>query len=46
MAIFATLVVGVLAGVMIGIALSMLWLIAVSTHPNMPVLGRETGTQV
>jgi sulfate permease, SulP family len=46
MAIFATLVVGVLAGVMIGIALSLLWLIAVSTHPNMPVLGRETGTQV
>ena len=30
----ATLVFGVLAGVMIGIALSLLWLIAVTTRPN------------
>ena len=33
-AILATLVFGVLAGVMIGIALSLLWLIAVTTRPN------------
>jgi anti-anti-sigma factor len=45
-AIIATLLVGVLAGVMIGIGLSLIWLIAVSTHPPMPVLGREPGTQV
>jgi sulfate permease, SulP family len=40
------LLVGVLAGVVIGIAMSLLWLIAVTTHPNMPVLGRQPGTQV
>ena len=45
-AIIATLLVGVLAGVMIGIGLSLIWLISVSTHPPMPVLGRERGTQV
>jgi len=45
-AIFATLVFGVLAGVMIGIALSLLWLIAVTTRPNIALLGREPGTQV
>ena len=45
-AIIATLLVGVLAGVMIGIGLSLIWLIAVATHPPMPVLGREPGTQV
>jgi SulP family sulfate permease len=38
--------VGVLAGVVIGIAVSLLWLIAVTTHPNMPVLGRRPGSQV
>jgi sulfate permease, SulP family len=42
----ATLVFGVLAGVMIGIALSLLWLIAVTTRPNIALLGREPGTQV
>jgi anti-anti-sigma factor len=31
---------------MIGIALSLLWLIAVTTRPNVAVLGREPGTQV
>lgn len=46
LALVATLLVGVLAGVVIGIALSLLWLIAVTTHPNMPVLGRQAGTQV
>ncbi|HRO29803.1 SulP family inorganic anion transporter [Citricoccus sp.] len=45
-AIFATVLVGVLAGVLIGIGLSLIWLIAVATHPAMPVLGREPGTRV
>jgi sulfate permease, SulP family len=45
-AIAGTLVFGVLAGVMIGIGLSLLWLISVATRPHMPVLGREPGTQV
>jgi anti-anti-sigma factor len=37
---------GVLAGVVIGIALSLVWLVYVATAPGMPVLGREPGTQV
>jgi sulfate permease, SulP family len=37
---------GVLAGVVIGVALSLLWLIYVATRPNLPELGREPGTQV
>ena len=45
-AILGTLAFGVLAGVILGIALSLLWLIAVATHPQMPTLGREPGTQV
>ena len=45
-AIAGTLIFGVLAGVIIGIGLSLLWLIGVATHPQMPVLGRERGTQV
>ena len=45
-AITGTLLFGVLAGVMIGIGLSLLWLISVATRPHMPVLGREPGTQV
>ena len=45
-AIVGTLAVGVLAGVMIGIGLSLLWLIAVATQPDMPTLAREPGTQV
>jgi high affinity sulfate transporter 1 len=45
-AIVGTLAFGVLAGVIIGIALSLLWLVAVATHPRMPILGREPGTQV
>jgi high affinity sulfate transporter 1 len=45
-AIVATLLVGVLAGVIIGIGLSLIWLIFVATHPPMPVLAREPGTQV
>ena len=45
-AIAGTLVFGVLTGVMIGIGLSLLWLISVATRPRMPLLGRERGTQV
>ncbi|HXA57522.1 MAG TPA: SulP family inorganic anion transporter, partial [Streptosporangiaceae bacterium] len=44
-AITATLLVGVLAGVIIGIGLSLIWLISVATRPHMPLLGREPGTQ-
>ena len=45
-AILAVLSAGVLAGVVIGIALSLVWLVYVATKPGMPVLGREPGTQV
>jgi anti-anti-sigma factor len=45
-AIIATLLVGVLAGVMIGIGLSLIWLISVATRPRMPLMGREPGTHV
>ncbi|WP_285115443.1 sulfate permease [Leifsonia sp. fls2-241-R2A-40a] len=45
-ALLATLVFGVLAGVIIGIVLSLIWLVAVATHPEMPTLARERGTQV
>ena len=45
-AIVGTLLFGVLTGVMIGIALSLLWLVSVATRPGMPELGREPGTQV
>jgi SulP family sulfate permease len=45
-AIVATLVLGVLAGVVVGIALSLLWLVYVATHPHLTPLGREHGTQV
>jgi SulP family sulfate permease len=43
-AIAATLLVGVLAGVVVGVALSLLWLIAVTTRPHLPQLGRRRGT--
>ncbi|CAM5469525.1 SulP family inorganic anion transporter [Leifsonia shinshuensis] len=45
-ALLATLVFGVLAGVIIGIGLSLAWLVSVATHPEMPALARERGTQV
>ena len=45
-AIVSTLAFGVLAGVVIGIGLSLLWLIWVATHPEVSLLGREPGTQV
>jgi SulP family sulfate permease len=38
--------VGVLLGVVVGIVLSLLWLIHVATRPSMPLLGREPGTHV
>ena len=45
-AIAGTLFFGVLSGVMIGIGLSLIWLIAVATQPDIPVLARQAGTQV
>jgi high affinity sulfate transporter 1 len=45
-AILGTLAFGVLAGVVVGIGLSLLWLVGVATRPEMPTLGREPGTQV
>ena len=45
-AILGTLVFGVLVGVIIGIGLSLLWLVRVATHPNLPVLAREANTDV
>ncbi len=44
-AVLGVLSAGVLAGVTIGIALSLVWLIYVTTSPRMPLLGREPGTQ-
>jgi anti-anti-sigma factor len=37
---------GVLAGVVIGVILSLGWLIYVATRPPMPLLGRQPGTHV
>lgn len=45
-AIAGTLIFGVLAGVIIGIFLSLIWLVSVATRPKMPALGLESGTQV
>ncbi len=45
-AIIGVLSAGVLAGVVIGVILSLGWLIYVTTSPAIPVLGREPGTQV
>ena len=45
-AVIGVLSVGVLLGVVVGILLSLLWLIHVATRPSMPILGREAGTQV
>ena len=45
-AIVGVLSVGVLAGVVVGVALSLIWLVYVATRPPMPLLGREPGTQV
>jgi sulfate permease, SulP family len=45
-AVVGVLSAGVLFGIVIGIALSLGWLVYVSTRPAMPSLGREPGTQV
>jgi high affinity sulfate transporter 1 len=45
-AVLGVLSAGVLTGVVIGIALSLAWLVYVATAPGMPVLGREPGTHV
>ena len=45
-AIIGVLSVGVLAGVVIGVVLSLGWLVYVATRPPMPLLGRQAGTQV
>ncbi len=45
-AILGVLSAGVLAGVVIGVVLSLGWLIYVTTRPPMPLLGREAATQV
>ncbi len=45
-AILGVLSFGVLAGVVIGVVLSLGWLIYVSTSPRMPLLGRRAGTEV
>jgi high affinity sulfate transporter 1 len=45
-AILGVLSAGVLAGVVIGIVLSLGWLVYVATQPSMPLLGREPNTQV
>jgi SulP family sulfate permease len=45
-ALVGVLSVGVLLGVVVGIVLSLLWLIHVATRPSMPILARERGTQV
>jgi sulfate permease, SulP family len=37
---------GVLAGVVIGVVLSLGWLVYVTTSPQLPALGRQPGTQV
>src|SRR6476659_4820461 len=45
-AFVGVLSVGVLAGVVVGVVLSLGWLVYVATNPPMPLLGREAGTQV
>ena len=45
-AIVGVLSAGVLAGVVIGVALSLVWLIYVATTPAIPLLSRQPGTQV
>ena len=45
-AILGMLAFGVLAGVVFGVALSLLWLVSVTTRPALPLLGRRPGTTV
>jgi high affinity sulfate transporter 1 len=44
--VVGVLSVGVLAGVAVGVVLSLGWLVYVAATPQMPVLGREPGTAV
>jgi SulP family sulfate permease len=44
-AISGTLLFGVLAGVLIGIGLSLIWLVSVATRPPIPRLARDPGTR-
>ena len=44
-AIVGVLSAGVLAGVMIGVALSLVWLVYINATPDVPVLGRVPGSQ-
>jgi sulfate permease, SulP family len=45
-AIIGVLSSGVLAGVVVGVVLSLGWLVYVATRPPIPLLGRQAGTQV
>ena len=45
-AIVGVLSAGVLAGVVIGVALSLAWLVHVATSPTIPSLSRQPGTQI
>jgi len=45
-AIAGVLAAGVLAGVVIGVALSLVWLVYVASTPAIPLLSRQPGTQV
>ncbi len=45
-AILGTLAFGVLAGVVFGVGLSLLWLVSVTTRPALPLLGRAAGSTV
>ncbi|MGH3138503.1 MAG: SulP family inorganic anion transporter [Gaiellales bacterium] len=45
-AVVGVLSVGVLAGVVVGVVLSLGWLVYVASNPPIPLLGREAGTQV
>jgi SulP family sulfate permease len=45
-AVVCVLGVGVLFGIVIGVLLSLGWLVYRATSPSMPLLGREPGTQV
>lgn len=44
LAVVGVLSVGVLFGILVGVALSLVWLVFMTTRPAMPLLGREAGT--
>ncbi len=44
-ALLGVLTFGILQGVVIGVVLSLMWLVAVSSRPHIPQLGRKPGTQ-